>query len=79
MYILSEREIKKTVPLTITSKIIWISLIVIVTQSYPILCDLMDCSLPGYSVHGILQERILEWDAIPFSIKNNKIPMNKPI
>ena len=29
--------------------------------------DLMDCSLPGSSVHGILQARILEWVAIPFS------------
>ena len=27
----------------------------------------MDCSQPGYSVHGILQARILEWVAIPFS------------
>ena len=31
------------------------------------LCDLMDCSLPGSSVHGILQARILEWVAIFFS------------
>ena len=31
------------------------------------LCDLMDCSLPGSSVHGILQARILEWVAMPFS------------
>ena len=31
------------------------------------LCDPMDCSLPGSSVHGILQARILEWVAIPFS------------
>ena len=31
------------------------------------LCDLMRCSLPGSSVHGILQARILEWIAIPFS------------
>ena len=30
-------------------------------------CDPMDCSLPGSSVHGILQARILEWVAIPFS------------
>ena len=36
-------------------------------QSSPILCDPMDCSLPGSSVHGILQARILEWVAIPFS------------
>ena len=30
-----------------------------------ILCNTMDCSLPGSSVHGILQARILEWVAIP--------------
>ena len=30
-------------------------------------CDLMDCSLPGSSVHGILRARILEWAAVPFS------------
>ena len=30
----------------------------------------MDCSLPGSSVHGILQARILEWVAIPFSISS---------
>ena len=33
----------------------------------PTLCDTMDCSPPGSSVHGILQARILEWVAIPFS------------
>ena len=38
-----------------------------VTQSCPPLCDPMDCSPPGSSVHGILQARILEWVAIPFS------------
>ena len=31
------------------------------------LCNPMDCSLPGSSVHGILQARILEWVAISFS------------
>ena len=31
------------------------------------LCDTMDCSLPGSSVHEIFQARILEWVAIPFS------------
>ena len=36
-------------------------------QSCPVLCDLMDCSPPGSSVHGILQARILEWVAMPFS------------
>ena len=37
------------------------------TQSCPTLCDPMDCSPPGSSVHEILQARILEWVAIPFS------------
>ena len=36
-----------------------------VTQSCPTLCDAMDCSLPGSSVRGILQARVLEWVAIP--------------
>ena len=40
---------------------------VLVTQSCPTLCKPMDCNLPGSSVHGILQARILEWVAIPFS------------
>ena len=40
---------------------------VLVTQSYLTLCDPMDCSPPGSSVHGILQARILEWNAITFS------------
>ena len=36
-------------------------------QSCPTLCNTMDYSLPGSSVHGILQARILEWVAIPSS------------
>ena len=36
-------------------------------QSCPTLCDPMDCSPPGPSVHGILQARVLEWVAISFS------------
>ena len=32
-----------------------------------ILCDPMDCSLPGSSVHGILQAKILKWVAVPSS------------
>ena len=40
---------------------------VLVTQSCPTLCDPVDCRSPGSSVHGILQARILEWVAIPFS------------
>ena len=38
-----------------------------VAQLCPTLCIPMDCNPPGSSVHGILQARILEWIAIPFS------------
>ena len=38
-----------------------------VTQSYLTLGNPMDCSLPGSSVHGIFQARVLEWGAIAFS------------
>ena len=38
-----------------------------VAQSCPTLCDPMDCSLPGSSVCGIFQARVLEWVAIAFS------------
>ena len=40
---------------------------VFVTQLCLTVCDPMDCSLPGFSVHGVLQTRILEWVSIPFS------------
>ena len=40
---------------------------VLVIQSGPTLCDPMDHSPPGFSIHGILQARILEWVAISFS------------
>ena len=38
-----------------------------VAQSSPTLSNPMDCSLPGSSVHGIFQARVLEWGAIAFS------------
>ena len=38
-----------------------------VAQSCLTFCDPMDCSLPGSSVHGIFQARVLEWVAISFS------------
>ena len=38
-----------------------------VAQSCPTLCDPIDCSLPGSSVHGIFQARVQEWIAISFS------------
>ena len=41
---------------------------VLVTQSCPTLCDPVDCSPPGSSVHGMLQARTLEWAAMPFCI-----------
>ena len=42
-----------------------------VAQSCPTLSDPMDCSLPGSSVHGIFQARVLEWGAIAFSAQIN--------
>ena len=39
---------------------------VLVTQSYPTFCDLMDCSPLGSSVHGTSQARLLEWVAVSF-------------
>ena len=39
----------------------------LVSQLSKTICDPMDCSPPGSSVHGIFQERVLEWVAIPFS------------
>ena len=39
-----------------------------VTQSCLTLSDPMDPSLPGSSIHGIFQERVLEWGAIAFSV-----------
>ena len=39
-----------------------------VAQSCPTPSDPMDCSLPGSSIHGIFQARILEWVAIAFSV-----------
>ena len=41
-----------------------------VAQSCPTPSDPMDCSLPGSSVHGIFQVRVLEWGAIAFSVVN---------
>ena len=46
---------------------LWYVTCVLCVQSCPTLCDPMDCSSPGSSVHGISQARILEWVAITFS------------
>ena len=50
-------------------------------QSCPTLCDPMDCSPPGSSVHGIFQTRILEWVAISFSrgLPNPRIKPASPM
>ena len=48
----------------------------LVTQSCPTLCDPMDCHLPGFFVHGILEARILEWVAMPFS-RGSSWPRNQ--
>ena len=47
-----------------------------VAQSCPTLCDPVDCSLPGSSIHGILQARILEWVTISFS-RGSSQPRNR--
>ena len=44
-----------------------VGMAVLGAQSWPTLWDPMDCSSPGSSIHGILQVRMLEWVAIPFS------------
>ena len=44
-----------------------------VTQSCPTLSDPIDCSLPGSSVHGIFQVRVLEWGAIAFSVMSSRL------
>ena len=47
-------------------------LFLLVSQSCRTLCDSVDCSLPVSSVHGILQARILEWVAMPFSRRSSQ-------
>ena len=46
---------------------IYMYVYILLTQFCPTLCDPMDYSLPGSSVHGILQARTLEWVAMSFS------------
>ena len=47
-----------------------------VTRSCPTLGDPMDCSIPGSSVHGIFQARVLEWGAIAFSRQRKRRALN---
>ena len=49
-----------------------------VAQSCPTLCDPVDCSLPGSSLHGILQARVLEWGASSFS-RGSSQPRNRTL
>ena len=44
-----------------------------VAQSSPTLSDPMDCNLPGSSVHGIFQARVLGWGAIDFSVGDGSV------
>ena len=46
-----------------------------VTQSCPTLSDPIDCSLPGSSIHGIFQARVLEWGAVAFSVEVSKMEL----
>ena len=62
-----EKFRKQTYPLDEITRFFSHSLKVLVTQLCPILCDPVDCSPPGSSVHGILQARILKWVAISYS------------
>ena len=48
-----------------------------VAQSCLTLSDPMDCSLPGFSIHGIFQAGVLEWGAIAFSDKEDSIILKK--
>ena len=48
-----------------------------VAQSCPTLSNPMDCSLPGSSIHGIFQARVLEWGAIAFSEQLNNYMQKK--
>ena len=52
---------------------IWLCMRAQLPQSYLTLCHPMDCSLPGSSVHGILQARLLEWVATPSSRRSSQL------
>ena len=58
-----ELKVPQISPSTLKKAVKWSE----VAQSCLTLCDPMDCSLPGSSVHGIFQARVLEWGAIAFS------------
>ena len=47
-------------------------------QSCPSLCDPMDCSPPGFLLHGMLQARVLQWVAMPSSSQDLRDPGIEP-
>ena len=49
-----------------------------VSQLCLTLCNPMDCSLPGFSIHGIFQARVLKWVAISFSRGSSRLRGQKP-
>ena len=53
---------------------------VLIAQLWPTVCDPMDCSPPGFSVHGVLQARVLEWMPYPFpgDLHNPGIKLGSP-
>ena len=53
--------------ITCLGVVVVVVVVVLVAQSCLTLCDLMDCSPPGFPVHGIFQAGILEWAAMSFS------------
>ena len=60
----------------VNSKAFWVLVCVLVVQLCPTLCDPMYCNPLGCSIHGILQARILEWVAIPFS-RGSSLPRDQ--
>ena len=52
----------------------------LIAQLWPTVCDPMDCSPPGFSVHGVLQARVLEWMPYPFpgDLPNPGIKLGSP-
>ena len=50
-----------------------------IVQLCPTLSDSMDCSLPGSSIHGIFQARVLEWGAIAVSVPFPYVSPNVPL
>ena len=63
----SKLAARGTVPELLLSKVLKVKVKALVAQLCPALCDPMDCNLPGSSVHGISQTRILEWVTMPSS------------